>query len=179
MNNKKLVWLVLVGIVVGASGLFLIKSQLFDSKIQPQVPAVTESEVEPETTQDGENLTPEEVLERLSEESETNGEMSVAIVSPVEATFQQSQARLYKAEVTQKPSNTRVTCSWKFYLNQYDTEELYREVEAPGGSDGCGFTQTFIDRRGQLRVVVTAVATNTLSGEEIARASAEMKYVVE
>ena len=72
-----------------------------------------------EVITDGE-LTPEEVIARLSEESEVNGEMSVEIVSPGGDKFAQSQARMYKAEVSNQPTNTRIECSWKFYLNQYD-----------------------------------------------------------
>ena len=124
-------------------------------------------------------LTPEEVIARLSEESEVNGEMTVQIVSPEGETFSQSQARQYKIEVANQPTNTRLKCYWKFYLNQYDTDELYEEMIPEGSSNGCNFTSTFIRNRGKLRVVVEVIAENTLSGEEIAKASAEAKYEVQ
>ena len=105
--------------------------------------------------------------------------MIAAIVSPEEETFKQSQARQYKVEVTNQPSNTRLKCYWKFYLNQYDTEDLYEKMEPEGSSNGCNFTQTFIRNRGKLRVTVEVVAENILSGEEIARANTEAKYEVQ
>ncbi len=127
-----------------------------------------------------EELTPEEAIRRLeeSEEVKVTGPMTAEITSPKEEEFLQSQARLYKAEITNFPKNARGSCEWLFYLNQYDEEELYEQMTTPVIQDSCKFTSTFISNRGELRVEVKITAVDPSDEEIVAETVSEREYLV-
>ena len=100
-------------------------------------------------------LTPEEVLARMDKEEwiwVIQWPIEVNIISPEEEKFMPGQARFYKAEIKGLEQGYSCECNWKFYLNEYDEETLYREMSGQCTPDRCGFTSTFIDSRGNLRV---------------------------
>lgn len=106
-------------------------------------------------------LTPEEVLARMDQEEwSSTWPLLVKIISPEEAIFTPGQARFYKAEVQWNAENARCQCHWKFYLNEYDEETLYQQMDGTCGGGWCGFTSTFIESRGDLRVHLDVNTTN-------------------
>ncbi len=103
-------------------------------------------------------------------EAPERGPMNLVIIGPEEEEFLQSQARMYKARLENNYDyiDKFANCNWKYYLNEYDEEVFYREQEnrsllKENTQEVCGFTSTFIDKRGKLRVVLTVdiVATNS------------------
>lgn len=138
---------------------------------------------ETEDNQDG-TLTPEEVIEQLEGESTLEGNIVMSIVSPEEDTFIPNQARLWKAELKgiENDVSFAVNCHWKFYINENNEEVLYKEMDNRSGltkenPEICGFTSTFIDKVGKLRVVLQAEVVN--SGNEVVDTfTAEREYTV-
>ena len=185
MENKRnkelkkllLLLLLLLLLVYGIYALFIKKdtSEVVDS----QNNQTTESE----DNQDG-TLTPEEVIEQLEGESTLEGDIVMSIVSPEGKTFIPGQARLWKAELKgiENDVSFAVNCHWKFYINENNEEVLYKEMENRSGltkenPEICGFTSTFIDRVGKLRVVLQAEVVK--SGNEIVDTfTAEREYTV-
>lgn len=167
------IFLMLLFLLNGCSG-----GQMSEELSDSEQENVTEESV---SVQDQEVLTPEEVLERMDAEEGIGveqGPVTVTIVSPKEEKFMQSQARMYKAEIDGMAQGMRCVCHWSFYLNQYDTEELYREQDTPCTPDWCGFTSTFIDSRGDLRVTVDVDVMNN-KREVQQTGTAEANYRVE
>ncbi len=138
---------------------------------------------ETEDNQDG-TLTPEEVIEQLEGESTLEGDIVMSIVSPEEKTFIPGQARLWKAELQgiENDVSFGVNCHWEFYINENNEEVLYKEMEnrsslTKENPEICGFTSTFIDRVGKLRVVLEAEVVK--SGSEVVDTfTAEREYTV-
>lgn len=125
------------------------------------------------------------------EENNNDGEKEIikehnlilTIVSPEEDTFTPRQARYYNAlaEGNTKHSNN-VKCHWDFYLNQNNEETLYKTMDNTGILSGetkelCGFTSTFIEAKGELRVVLTMTVYNAID-DNLETVTAERKYTV-
>lgn len=133
----------------------------------------------PETNTD--SVYEEENVDENIEEKEHS--LKLAIISPEEETFIPRQARMYNAllEGNQKYDFAMVRCNWKFYLNENNQESLIQEMDNSSVMSGeskeiCGFTSTFIDRVGVLRVVLTATLYNAV--EDLETVSAERTYTV-
>jgi hypothetical protein len=119
---------------------------------------------ENESGEGEEVLTPEEVIARLDREEGIGvkqGPIEVEIISPEGEFFVPSQARHYQAEIEGIETGSRCRCDWKFYLNENNEEVLYKEMadrQCSSKEDSqnkfCGFTTTFIDKIGELRVEV-------------------------
>ena len=124
-------------------------------------------------------MSPEDVIEQMDGGTEqVTGPPAIEIISPEGDSFVMSQARMYKAKVSNL-GNYKGVCYWKFYLNQYDEEELYREQETQvTGDDTCGFTSTFIDNRGELRVEVTLETQDYNTGDSVETVIDEATYSV-
>jgi hypothetical protein len=139
-----------------------------------------------------EALTPEEVIaqmERAEGIGVEQGPIEVEIISPEEKSFMPSQARHYRAEIKGLKTGSSCYCDWKFYLNENNEEVLYREMddrqctsvgENQNGEDRlyvCGFTTTFIDKIGELRVEVEVEVEK--QGEIVETEKAYKKYIVQ
>jgi len=125
-------------------------------------------------------LTPEEVLANMdaAEQAEADVEPSVKIVSPEGDKITTGQARLIQAEITfPKTPQNYCACNWKFYLNQYSEEELWKEQETNCANNACTFTN-IIDHNGQLRLHVDLVEKIHNSDEENILMSDERNYLV-
>jgi preprotein translocase subunit SecF len=134
--------------------------------------------------EDQDSLTPEEVLEQLEGAKDIGSEVKMSITSPEEETFSQGQARMWEAELDgiETEKGLSATCHWEFYLNEYNEEVLYEEMENRSGVSRedptlCGFTSTFINSKGKLRVKLTADIKNSY-GEILETFTAERKYTV-
>jgi hypothetical protein len=133
-----------------------------------------------------EALTPEEVIARLDREEGIGveqGPIEVEIISPEGEFFVPSQARHYQAEIGGIEIGSRCSCDWKFYLNENNEEVLYKEMadrqcSSKEGSQNkfCGFTTTFIDKIGKLRVEVEVEVEK--QGEIVENGIAERTYIV-
>ncbi len=105
--------------------------------------------------------------------------LKLTIIGPEGETIFPGQARMYNAllEGNQKYEYTRIRCNWKFYLNENNEEVLIQEMENTSAMSGeskevCGFTSTFIERVGKLRVVLNITlhdATQDLESVEAER----------
>lgn len=121
----------------------------------------------------------------IEEESEVEIEhnLKLSIVSPEEEKIFPSQARMYNAlvEGNGKYSNP-VKCHWEFFLNENNEEVLYKVMDNTGVLSGeskeiCGFTSTFMDRVGKLRVVLTMTVYNAVD-DNLETVVAEREYIV-
>lgn len=142
------------------------------------------------TAQD--TLTPEEVLAQMDAAEGIGleqGPINVQIISPTEASFSPSQARFWNAQIDGLVTGSRCSCDWKFYLNEYDQETLYQQMDdrqctpsndpaVPEEARVCGFTSTFIQNRGDLRVTVDVTVTNR-DGQTPQAADIEQTYRVQ
>ena len=179
---KKLLILVTILILIVFFGIILSKSKKTTS---PKNENLMENTSNDNTEKSEESvLTPEQVLLEMDERDnpEVQGPLSAEIVSPVGDSFQMSQARMYKAEITNGINSLykQTVCDWKFYLNEYDQEELYEEMEVPVNGDGwCGFTQTFINKRGKLRIVLEVTITDKKTQEVLDSFITEKNFLVE
>lgn len=109
--------------------------------------------------------------------------LKLTIISPEEETFIPRQARMYNSilEGNQKYDFASVRCNWKFYLNENNEETLIQEMNNTGVMSGeskelCGFTSTFIDRVGKLRVVLSLTLYNAIG--DLESIEAERTYTV-
>jgi len=125
----------------------------------------------------------EESYSEDDEEVKIEHNLKLSIISPEEEKIFPSQARMYNAlaEGNGKYSTT-VKCHWEFFLNEYNEEVLYKVMDVPGVLAGeskelCGFTSSFMDRVGKLRVVLTVTISNYLE-ETLETVTAERTYVV-
>lgn len=116
------------------------------------------------TEENSDTLTPEEVLEQM-EEDETvilSDSAKVSIISPEGESFSIGQARMWEAEfVGIEKGSFRATCHWEFYMN----DELYKTMDNTSYTSledptACGFTSTFIDVYGTLKVKLNIEAKN-------------------
>jgi len=122
--------------------------------------------------------------EDLAEEnSEVEHNLRLTIISPEGDTFQVRQARMYNAlvEGNGKYSNL-VKCHWEFFLNQNNKEELYKTMDNGGVLSGetkemCGFTTTFIEAKGKLRVKLTLTVYDAVN-DNLETISGEREYTV-
>ncbi len=131
-------------------------------------------------------LTPEEVIARMNAEDGTGieqGPISAEIISPEGEVFMPGQARHYQAQVLGLENGSRCSCDFKFYLNENNEEYLYREMDDRGCSkksevEGhvCGFTTTFIEKIGELRVFVDVEVEK--QDEIVQTATAQRMYIV-
>jgi hypothetical protein len=167
--------LLLLPLLLGGCNLILSKTQNLLGSGKNQ----TTTTPEPEQT-DSNEMTPEEVVRQLEEAEQvtTTGPMTVEIVSPEGTVSSQSQSRYYRAEITNFPKNARGECEWLFYLDQNNQEQLYEQMTVRTTQDHCGFTSTFIEHQGKLRVKVTVTATDREGEEVISPVSAEREYTV-
>lgn len=180
-NKKKcLILLIFLLLLFFVLFFFLRSRNSIETSENPSSEEVTVAEDLSETNK----KTPEQVLLELEavENPEPQGPLSAEIVSPKEDTFMMSQARLYRAEIVNGLSNyyKKTECNWKFYLNEYSEEVLYKEQTVPmTGGNTCGFTSTFIDKRGKLRVVLEVVLLDKETGEILDTFITEKNYLVD
>jgi hypothetical protein len=120
-----------------------------------------------------------------SEVEEKTGPLEVEIVGPEGEVFEKSQARMWKAEIRNVSSSTglRAVCNWRFYLNENNDEVLYREQEtktivSKNKDNWCGFTSTFIEKRGVLRAEVTVSLMEVMQDTILESLVAERDYLV-
>ena len=172
MKTKKAFFTILISAIALVFSYSLINSQ------KPVTYETTEKQ-NTLTPTESTDLSPEDIINQMDGGSEeVTGPLSVEITSPKGDSFVMSQARMYEASVSNLGSN-KGTCYWKFYLNQYDEEELYREQETQvTGDDTCGFTSSFIDNRGELRVEVTLESQDYYTKEIIEATTDEARYTV-
>ncbi len=137
-------------------------------------------------TTDKQEDTVENSLEEdtTDEEEEIEHNLKMTIISPEEDIIIPKQARMYEAlvEGNGKYAN-QVRCNWKFYLNENNEEVLYKEQDNTGILSGeskelCGFTSTFIDKVGKLRVVLTLTVFNAVD-DNLETITAEREYLVQ
>jgi len=117
------------------------------------------------------------------EEKEVEHNLKLTIISPEGESFSARQARMYEAliEGNGKYSN-QVKCHWEFFLNQNNEEALYQTMDNSGILSGeskeiCGFTSTFIESKGILRVKLTVTVFDAVN-ENIESVSGERTYTV-
>lgn len=169
MSNKKN--LIIVGIVILLA--IIIGIIFFVNKNESEeINDVIDSTQEESYTEDEE------------EEVEIEHNLKLSIISPEEENIFPSQARMYNAliEGNGKYSSNTVKCHWEFFLNEYNEEVLYKVMDVPGvlekeSKEICGFTSSFMDRMGKLRVVLTVTITNYLD-ETLETVTAERTYTV-
>ena len=175
MSNPRilLVFLLLVFLVI--TGFLFYKFSDEEQKEVSTTPAPTE------IVQEGEDS--DSLIEENSVD-ESKHDLEISIISPEGEIFETSQARFYKAlaEGNFKYDN-QVKCSWEFFLNQNNEEELYETMETSSilseeSQDVCGFTSTFIEDAGVLRVKLTMTVYDRLN-ENIETVTAERMYTVE
>ena len=136
----------------------------------------------PKELTSGEIMT-EKPVEMIAEE--TNKELiKLTIIGPEGEDFSSSQARMYKAKLENNYDYTGkfANCNWKYYLNEYSDEVFYKEQENRSvlreeSQEICGFTSTFIDKRGKLRVVLTVDIVDN-NQEALETLTAEREYTV-
>lgn len=131
------------------------------------------------------NSTPEYVLEQLEGAKTIGSDVKMTIIGPEEETFSQGQARMWQAKLEgiETEKGLSATCHWEFFLNEYSEEVLYEEMDNRSGVSKedptlCGFTSTFIENRGKLRVKLTAEIKNSYR-ETLDTFTAEREYTVE
>lgn len=174
MKNKKIV-IVVVGILLTVSALFFLKTS-DNKKNLTNTPLLQDTAVVSESNE----MSAEDVIKMMDdlENVVIPENVSAEIIGPEGETFQMSQARMYEAAVSNLPENARGDCSWKFYLNEYNEEVLYREMEGQLIQGTCSFTSTFIDKRGDLRVVVDIAIKDYYRKNVLKTLSAERMYKV-
>ncbi len=136
----------------------------------------------PEQSESEDYLTSEEEYPEVPTTISEN--VTMKIISPEGETFEKSQARGWKAQLEGMETNNsfRVECHWEFFLNENNEEVLYEQMDnssivSKEDPDLCGFTSTFIDSRGKLRVKLTADIQNAY-GESLKIFTAERSYTV-
>ena len=110
----------------------------------------------------------EEVVVEKVEKEEVIGPLSIEMISPEEEEFIPRQARFWKGQISNAPKSKFITCDWKFYISMYqDDERLYQERTSRSAGDTCGFTSTFIEEEGKLRVELEVNVKEKYDSEEI------------
>lgn len=166
-DKKKLIILILILLLIGLGIFFSIK---YFNK---------EKNTNTTTTEEQEDYT----VYEDEQEDEIEHNLKLTIIGPEEDIIEPRQARMYNAliEGNGKYSN-QVKCHWEFYLNENNEEVLYKTMDNTGIISGqskelCGFTSTFIDRVGVLRVVLTMTVFD-YTNENIETISAERIFTV-
>ena len=188
MKSKNIIIIVAIVLVLLAcsiSSVLIIKS-IINKKDDNNNQNTQEANTETQNNEQNPDNTSNE-----NEENEANTEeeivkehnLTLTIISPEEDTFVPRQARYYNAlaEGNTKYSNN-VKCHWDFYLNQNNEETLYKTMDNTGILSGetkelCGFTSTFIEAQGELRVVLTVTVYNAID-DNLETVTAERKYTV-
>lgn len=172
LNKKKLIILIIVILLVITTGIIFFVNK--DSKEENQE---IDNTVD---NQQEESYTEEEEEE---EEKEIEHNLKLSIISPEEEIIYPSQARMYNALVQGNGKySTLVNCHWEFFLNENNEEVLYKNMDNTGVLAGeskeiCGFTSSFMDRIGKLRVVLTVTIPN-YQNEILETVTAERRYIV-
>jgi len=110
-------------------------------------------------------------------------DLQLEIISPEGDIFESRQARYYNAWINgNNKYDNIVNCHWDFYLNENNEEVLYETMDnrsrlSEESQKICGFTSTFIDSRGELRVVLT-MTVQDLQSNDLETISAERLYTV-
>lgn len=160
--------------------LILFSWRVIDSRIRHTTPAPTPTPTPSAETSEELDIfaTPEHM------KNPENHNLTLEITSPEGDKIFPAQARMYQAYIkgNAKYQMAKILCHWKFYLNENNDEALFREMEnssilGEGEKDVCGFTNTFIDRPGQLRIELTAELT-TIAGDPLESVVAERAYLV-
>jgi hypothetical protein len=87
----------------------------------------------------------------------------LSITSPIEETFIVGQARMWEGTLTGIEHGVfKTNCKWDFYMN----DELYKTMDKPSSASKddpttCGFTSTFINIAGELKVELTVDVLNS------------------
>lgn len=128
-------------------------------------------------------VTPVASKESPAETPKVEHNLRLSIISPEGDTFKVRQARMYNAlvEGNGKYANL-VKCHWEFYLNQNNKEKLYQTMDGGGVLSGeskemCGFTTTFIEAQGKLRVKLTLTVYDAVN-DNLETISGEREYTV-
>jgi hypothetical protein len=179
-KNKRII------VIIIFLALLLLLSVLFNNNKDGERTDNGETFQDVEDQSMSKELSPEEVIARMNEEDGIGieqGSVKVEIISPEEEIFYAGQARHYQAQVLGLVNGSRCSCDWKFYLNENNEEYLYQEMEDRGCSvnsygEGhiCGFTTTFIENIGELRVHVDIEVKK--GGEIVQRAETDRMYKV-
>jgi hypothetical protein len=113
-----------------------------------------------------------------------NHALALEIIGPEGDKIFPAQARMYNAYIkgNAKYEMAKINCHWKFYLNEYSDEVLFQQMDnssilSEAEKEVCGFTHTFINKPGQLRVELTAELT-TIAGDPLETVVAERAYLV-
>ncbi len=163
-NKKKLTILIIVILLAITTGIIFFVNK--DSK---------------EENQEIDNTVNNQQEEEEEEEIEHN--LKLSIISPEEEIIFPSQARMYNALAQGNGKySTLVNCHWEFFLNENNEEVLYKVMDNTGVLAGeskeiCGFTSSFMDRIGKLRVVLTVTVSN-YKNEILETVTAERRYIV-
>ena len=184
-------WIILIIIAVALIFLVFGCSKKNNQSKEEQPATEIRSDQEFLDEESDEELTPEEIITRLEKAKGVGveqGPISVEIISPEEEIFSPNQARHYRAEIEGLKIGSKCSCDWDFYLNENNEEVLYKEMnDRPCTTMNesfeddqfytCGFTSTFIDRVGELRVEAEVEVEK--KDEIIEKVTAERKYKVE
>lgn len=167
LNKKKLTILIIVILLVITTGIVFFVNK--------------DSNEENQEIDNTVNNQQEEEEEEEEEKIEHN--LKLSIISPEEEIIFPSQARMYNALAQGNGKySTLVNCHWEFFLNENNEEVLYKFMDNTGVLEGeskeiCGFTSSFMDRIGKLRVVLTVTVSN-YKNEILETVTAERRYIV-
>lgn len=171
---------IILSIVLILSYFFFIKK---DSPKVDQNSKTQDSSMESENNTEEPSYV-EEYIRQSNDPIILGDNIKLSIISPEEETFIARQARMWQAsisELNQRVSG-RAICHWKFYLNENNDEVLYQEMEnssiiSKDDLEICGFTSTFIEKRGKLRAKLDIDIQN-IFGDILGTYSAEKNYIV-
>lgn len=181
MKNKNLIIAIFIGFLLIILAIITIKIV---------IPKFTKTETTKENSDsitqndssNNESYEYDQYEEELFAQEEHN--LKLEIISPEEETFIPRQARMYNALISGNGKYaTTANCHWDFYLNENNQETLYKQMDNTAIVSGeskeiCGFTSTFIESRGELRVVLTVTIYNAVN-PNLETISAERKYIVQ
>lgn len=173
MNRKKTLLLILLLIAIGV----VVYSVIRKGNIDKQGDDVNSDNI----------ASNEEVVEEdsfFNDDGNVEHNLKLTIIGPEEKIIYPGQARMYNALVEGNGKYaTTIRCNWKFYLDENNGEVLYKEQDTTGVLSGaskevCGFTSTFIDRIGTLRVMLTMTVYDAVD-DNLETISAERQYIVQ
>lgn len=182
-KNKKIIIIILIFLA-----LFLVINLLTkdDNKNDNKIVENNNEDIFVASEDENRALTPEEVIARMNKEEGIGveqGPVDVEIISPKGEYSILSQSRLYEAKILGIESGSRCSCDWKFYINENNEEYLYKEMSDLGCSRKtsaevfiCGFTSTFIDKLGELRVHVDVKIEK--QGNIVQTSAADRIYII-
>jgi hypothetical protein len=159
--------------------LLLFTWRLANGKLQTATPAPTPTPTAEDNTEELDIFATPEHLQNPE-----NHNLTLEIIGPEGDKIFPAQARMYNAYIkgNAKYAAAKILCHWKFYLNEYNDEVLFQEMEntsilGEAEKEICGFTHTFINKPGQLRVELTAELT-TIAGDPLETVVANRSYLV-